>query len=155
MIAEKTIVELVEEKLIGSPNFLVKANVRPGNKIQVFLDSDNKISVADCVEMSKYIESKLNRDEEDFELEVSSAGMDEPLQLLRQYKKRIGREVEVLTTEGKKIKGKLLDATENGIAVEEFVKEKIVWKQPKQYITNNINLTFNQIKETKLVVSFK
>ncbi len=110
MITENQIRELVEEKIAGTPNYIVEVAIRPVNQISVFIDSDEKVSIKDCVAVSKHIESKLDREIEDFELEVSSAGADQPLKLVRQYKKRIGRQVEVLKTDGQKITGKLIDA---------------------------------------------
>lgn len=153
MITESRIRELVEEKLAGSPNYLVDVVISPVNKIMVFLDSDDKISISDCVAVSRHIEGSLNRDEEDFSLDVSSAGMERPLKLVRQYKKRIGRNVDVITTEGIKVEGKLVAADDEAISVETLVKEKVNGK--KQKIVKTINLNYNQIKETKVKISFK
>lgn len=154
MITVEKIQQLVEEKISGTPNFIVDISVKPGNKITVLMDSDKGIVIADCVQVSRHIESNLNRDVEDFSLEVSSPGLDYPLKKVRQYKKNIGRQVSSTTKEGEKVTGKLIDADENGIVIETKSKERIEGKKSKQLIINNINLTYNQLKETKVVLSF-
>jgi ribosome maturation factor RimP len=104
--------------------------------------------------MSRHVESNLDREKEDFELHVSSPGLDRPLKTLRQYKKYTGKELSVATRDGKKYSGKLLKASEEGIELESRSKEAVEGKKGKQLIIRNINLTFNQIKETKVVISF-
>jgi ribosome maturation factor RimP len=96
----------------------------------------------------------LDREKEDFELNVMSPGLTEPFKILRQYQKNIDKQIDVVTKEGKKLTGKLISANEEGIELESKVKEKVEGKKGKQLIINNIKLTFNQIKETKIVISF-
>lgn len=154
MITVDKIQKIAEEKLAEGANFIVDIAVKTGNKITVLLDNDNGVSISDCVAMSRHIESNLDREAEDFELNVMSPGLSEPFKILRQYQKNIGKQVDVVTKEGKKLTGKLLDANDLGISLETKVKEKVANKKGKQLIINNINLTFNQIKETKIVISF-
>jgi ribosome maturation factor RimP len=154
MITVETIRKIADEKLAESSNFIVEIAVKPGNKITVLLDNDKGISINDCVEMSRYIESHLDREKEDFELNVMSPGLTEPFKILRQYQKNIGKQIDVITKEGKKMSGKLMTVSESEIVIETKTKEKIEGKKAKQLITNNINLTFNQIKEAKIVISF-
>ena len=104
--------------------------------------------------MSRHIEAGLDREKEDFELNVMSPGLSEPFKILRQYQKNIGKQVDVVSKEGKKLSGKLLKASDMGIELETKTKERVEGKKGKQLIINNINLTFNQIKETKIVISF-
>ena len=87
MIDKRVIEQLVEEKLASSSNYLVSVEVQPGNIIVVEIDNDDAVSIDDCVELSRYIEEHLDRDAEDFELEVGSAGITSPFKVLRQYKK--------------------------------------------------------------------
>ncbi|NCF75542.1 MAG: hypothetical protein GWO87_03600 [Xanthomonadaceae bacterium] len=94
MIEKKKIKNLVDEKLQNTEKFLVDIKIKSGNKILVFLDSDKSITIKDCADINRYIISKLDKEKEDFELRVSSAGLDKPFKLLRQYKKNIGKEVE-------------------------------------------------------------
>lgn len=155
MITSQRVTELVEQKLAGSDCFLVEVQVRPGNRIAVFIDKDQGgISIGDCVDMSRYLEEALDRDVEDFELEVSSPGMDHPLRNLRQYRKRIGRQVTVLLTDGRRVEGKLTDADAEKIRVEETTRQKIEGKKGKQTVVLNHEFPMAQVKETTLVISF-
>ncbi len=154
MITIDSIKKLTDSKIAEGANFIVDIAIKQGNKITVLLDNDNGVSIKDCVEMSRHIESNLDREKDDFELNVMSPGLTEPFKILRQYQKNVGKQIDVLTKEGKKLSGKLLFATEEGIELESKVKEKVEGKKGKQLIINNIKLTFNQIKETKIVISF-
>ena len=115
MIEKIKILELVNNALEGSDKFLVNLKITPDNRIYVDIDGDNGVTIDDCIELSRAIESQLDRDAEDFELNVSSAGADQPLKMTRQYRKNIGYEVEVLTADGRKLKGILADADESRI----------------------------------------
>jgi ribosome maturation factor RimP len=154
MITVDKIKEIVNVKLAESTNFIVDISVKPGNKIVILLDNDKGVSISDCVAMSRHVEFSLDREQGDFELNVMSPGLTEPLKILRQYQKYLGKEVDVVTKENKKLTGKLISANEQGIQLESHTKEKVEGKKGKQIIINNINLTFNQIKETKIVISF-
>jgi ribosome maturation factor RimP len=154
MINAANIRELAEAKIAEGTNFIVDIIVKPGNNIFILIDNDNGVSIKDCVEMSRHVESGLDREVEDFELHVSSPGLDKPFKTLRQYQKYIGKQVAVTDKENKKLSGKLLMADEGGISIEVKSKEAANGKKGKQAIINNINLTFNQIKETKVVISF-
>ncbi|HSH64542.1 MAG TPA: ribosome assembly cofactor RimP [Bacteroidia bacterium] len=154
MITEDLIKRLAEEKLLEGTNFIVDITVKPGNKITILLDNDKGVSIADCVAMSRHIEFNLDREKDDFELNVMSPGLTEPFKILRQYQKNLGKYVDVITKENKKITGKLLKASAEGIILETKTKERVEGKKAKQEIINNVNLTFNQIKETKVVILF-
>ena len=154
MITVEQITKLAEEKIAEGENFIVDITVKPGNKITVLLDNDKGVSIADCVAMSRHIEFSLDREAEDFELSVSSPGLDQPFKTVRQYKKYIGKQVELVTRENQKMSGKLLSADEQGITLESKTRERSDAKKGKQTIINTINLTYNQIKETKVVISF-
>ena len=154
MISVEKIRTLAEEKIAEGANFIVDITVKSGNKITVLLDNDNGVSISDCVAMSRHIEFSLDRESEDFELNVMSPGLTEPLKIIRQYQKNIGKQVDVLTKENKRIIGKLLSVNEESIVLEIKSKERIEEKKGKQTVINNINLTFNQIKQTKIVISF-
>ena len=95
MIKRTYIQSLVLEHLQDTDKFLVQVMVKPANKILVFIDSDTNVTIADCVSLSRFIESKLDRETEDFELSVSSSGLDQPLLILRQYIKNLNKLVEV------------------------------------------------------------
>jgi len=154
MITIDKIKKIAETKIAEGTNFIVDIKVRPGNKITILLDNDDGVSIGECVAMSRHIEFSLDRETEDFELNVMSPGLTEPFKTLRQYQKYIQKQVEVLTKENKKLSGKLISVNNEGVQIETKVKEKTEGKKAKQLIINNINLTFNQIKETKVVISF-
>jgi len=150
MINEKQISDIVNQYLTEFPKlFLVGVKVNIGNRISVRIDSDESVLVQDCRALSKHIESFFDREKEDFELEVSSAGIDFPLANLRQYIKNINRNVEVVTIEGTVYKGKLLTASETQIEVAAEIKQK-----GKKAIIVNTIVDFNKIKETKIIISF-
>lgn len=153
MITVDTIKKLVEEKL-EDDLFLVDISIKPTNKIFVAIDRNSGLKINDCVIISRHIEANLNRDVEDYELEVSSPGLEQPYKVLKQYQKRLGKNVQVITKEGKRYEGKLTNASEAGINIEEEKTVRIEGKKGKQKITNNIALPFNQIKETKALITF-
>ncbi len=154
MITVDRIKELAESKIAENTNFIVDISVKPGNKITVLLDNDKGVSISDCVAMSRHIEFSLDRESEDFELNVMSPGLTEPFKTLRQYQKYIDKQVVVITKGNEKLNGKLLSVNNESILLETRIKEKIEEKKAKQLIINTINLPFNQIKETKVVISF-
>lgn len=146
MISKSYIEEIIQTELSGQALFLVDIAVRPGNRIAVELDSDRKVSIDDCAKLSRLIESKLDRETEDFELEVSSAGMGRPLKLPRQYLKYIGREVSLRTHDGRELIGVLINA-------ETWVDIQIPPSKRKSKPEENVRLEWTEIKECK--VNFK
>jgi ribosome maturation factor RimP len=154
MISETNIKALAEEKIGGTNLFLVDVKVKPANKIEVFVDSPNHITVDECVSISKYIEAGLDRDNEDFELTVSSPGIDQPFKVINQYQKYLGKEISSLRKDGIKIIGKLIAANENEIEIEIKRTERGEKGKGKQTIIENITIQLNQIKETKLILPF-
>ena len=148
MISDKILRQWVAEYLEGSDRFLVDLTVKSGNRILVFIDSDTSVLIEHCIGLSKFIESRLDRETEDFELNVSSSGLDHPYMLLRQYVKNIGREIAVSLADGSKVSGKLTAADEKGIEVTELKKEK------KNIIEVKHQLNFTEIKETKEIIKF-
>lgn len=155
MITKKEIVQLVSEKIEGTEYYIVDINVSTSNQIRVEIDGDKGVKINDCVDISRHIEGNYDREEVDFELTVSSAGMDQPFKITRQYQRYIGREVETKITSGEKLKGILVSADENAMVLEVTRKEKIEGKKKKLLITENKTIPMEQVKETKVVISFK
>jgi len=154
MITEELIKQFTNEQLEGSNKFLISVKVRNGNHITVVIDGDEPLRIDDCIAVSKHIESKFDREVEDFELRVFSAGIDQPYVLLRQYIKNIGREVEVSLMDGAIVKGILLSANEQQIQIEEKVAKKK--KQANGAIVEGaLTIPFSDIKQTKEIISFK
>lgn len=133
--------------------FLVSLKLGVSNKIEILIDSENSVSVDDCVSLTRHIESHFDRDEIDYSLTVSSAGLSEPFKVFQQYKKNVGKNVNVYLKEGKKLLGKMLSAEENiGITLETKKKEKKGKK--KSEVIETYSFSFDQIDKTKIVISF-
>lgn len=139
----------------GTDLFLVSVHVHPGNKIEVLMDSDQGFTIEHCVEISRFIESKFDREVEDFALEVSSPGLSQPLKVKRQYTKNIGREVAVKLKDGKKIEGTLSKVTDENISLSARVRELVEGTKKKAWVEKETILPFEEINETKIVISFK
>jgi len=146
---EKIITDWTEDKDI----FFVALSIGSGNIIKVLLDKPEGITIDECVLISRMIEAKLNRDEEDYELQVSSPGLNMPFKVIEQYHKNRGNEIEVITQDGIINKGILNKVTDKGIEL--VVKARIKKEKKKKVIYKNISFDFNQIKTAKTVVAFK
>lgn len=146
MIDKIKVLEIIQGALEDSDKFLVNMKITPDNRIFVDIDGDNGINIDDCIALSRAIEGKLNRDEEDFELNVASAGADSPLKLPRQYRRHIGRELSVETMEGEKTQGELIEADDEKI----IVKTRGNRRQPAEVLT----YAFADIKVAKVVIRF-
>lgn len=153
MDLKSEIIRLVEEKIAGTGNFLVEVKVTPG-KIVVIIDHPKGVKIEDCVDINRFLQQHYDATDvfEHHELEVGSPGMEEPLKVLQQFQKRIGREVSVLTFDGIKRTGTLLGADDTGIVLDEDVTVKSGNKKEKLKQQNNI--PFSNIKETRVIFSF-
>ncbi len=150
MITEKQVTGLIKEFLDGSDKFLIEVLIKPLNHIMVFIDGDHGVTIDDCKGLSRHLEQNLDREKEDFDLMVSSAGADRPLKVLRQYKKYIGKNLEIVTVSGAKTEGVLVFADRDGIKLEQEIK-----KSKKESEKKELDLKFNEIKSAKIVISFK
>ena len=155
MIDSSLIKSLALKYLEDKECYLVDVTVSSDNRIIVEIDSDTSVSIDFCIAMSRYIESELNRDVEDFELEVGSSGLTEPFKLVRQYTKNIGNEVEVLTCAGRKLKGVLLDANEENFLLETERDVKLEGAKRKTRIKEEERFNYQDIKYTKYLIRFK
>lgn len=153
MITKQTILNLIKPKLDNSTIFLVDLEIKPGNKISVEVDKDPSISIEECVEISRQIEHNLDREEEDFELKVSSPGLDKPLRHPLQYKKNIGRKLKVKTNE-ESFTGKLTEFNDKALTLQWTEKVKIEGKKKKELKTINKIIELTNILEAKVIVSF-
>ena len=146
--------EYIEKVLEGTRYFLVDLNVSSDNDISVEIDSEDPVSIEECESLTRAIESEFDRDEEDYTLEVGSAGLTSPFKVKRQYRKYLGKEVEVVQSDGKKLSGILSDAGEYTFTV--IVKEKIKKPDQKRPVTEDVPHTFgyDEIKQTKYLLKF-
>ncbi|NNC33713.1 MAG: ribosome assembly cofactor RimP [Croceitalea sp.] len=133
--------------------FLVDFTIGTDNKIRVVLDGDKGVNLADCMEISRAIEHNLDREEEDFALEVTSAGAAAPLTMPRQYNKNLGRKLEVKTQDGK-VEGVLTAADQNKIVLEWKAREPKPIGKGKHTVEKKQEIAFSQIIEAKVVLKF-
>ena len=155
MIDRNVVQNFVEEWLDGKDYFLVEVTVSPDDKIVVEIDHAEGVWIEDCVELSRFIESRLNREEEDFELEVGSAGIGQPFKVLQQYINHIGMEVETLTREGEKLCGVLKDADEQGFVLTVPRRIKMEGSKRPKVVEEDRAFTYEDVKYTKYLISFK
>ncbi len=155
MIDKALIKDIVEEYLLTSDMFLVETSVRPGNIIVVEVDSKEGVSIDDCIALSKHIESKLDRDAEDFELEVGSAGITSPFRIPKQYEKNIGNEIEVLTKGGQKLSGILKSCDDTSFVITITKKIKPEGAKKKIDVEEDLSFTYDEVKYTKYLIRFK
>lgn len=155
MIKKEVVSQIVDEWMEGKDYFLTDLTISTDNRIVIEMDHDQGVWIDDCVDLSRYVESRLDRDEEDYELEVGSAGIGQPFKVVRQYLIHIGDEVEVLTREGRKLRGILAAADEEGFSLncEEKVKEEGE-KRPKLRTVEH-RFGYGDVKYTKYLISFK
>jgi ribosome maturation factor RimP len=153
MIDRNLIIQLTEEKL-KKDQFIVEITVGQTNQISVLLDSDTGITIDDCIKVSRHIEGNLDRETEDFELQVSSAGLGQPFKTHRQYIKNLEREVEVIFTNGQKQTGILKNADESGFDLEVSKNEKVEGQKKKQLVTRIQRISFDETKTVKNIVKF-
>ncbi|HMM12046.1 MAG TPA: ribosome assembly cofactor RimP [Bacteroidales bacterium] len=154
MIDRHLIKNWVTEFLEGTDRFVVDVIVKQDDVIMVFLDADSQLTIDHCAQVSRMIESKLDREIHDYELRVSSAGIDHPLTMKRQYKKNINRNVKLELADGSETTGLITAANDEGITIAPIIvkkrnKLKQTEKAPEQHYT------YDQIKEARIQISFQ
>lgn len=154
MISKEKVREIVEGWLADKEYFLVDVAVSADNCVSVEIDHADGVWIEDCVKLSRHIEANLNRDEEDYELEVGSAGIGQPFKVLQQYVNHIGKEVEVLARDGKKYRGVLTRAEDADFAVVVKVKEKPEGTKRPVMVDRECVWKYDEIKYTKYLINF-
>ena len=153
---EKSIVKtLVEEWLQDKEYFLVDIQISQDDRIVVEIDHADGVWIEDCVELSKYIEDRLSRDEEDYELEVGSAGLGQPFRIHRQYEIHVGKEVETQTKDGKKFHGTLLGISDEGFQL--GIVQKVKEEGKKRPVSKEVptDFRFDDVAYTKYLIKVK
>ncbi|MDS1031836.1 ribosome assembly cofactor RimP [Porphyromonadaceae sp. NP-X] len=155
MIEQPTILQIVENFVSGTDFYMVEVKVSPENQILVVFDSFQGVSIDDCESLNNFIESKLDREQEDYELEVSSPGLTEPFKVLKQYEKNIGNEVEIVTKKGEKFSGILTEVNFDNctLQTEKLIKPEGAKRKIK--VTEKIPFRYEDIKTTKYILRFK
>ena len=150
MIDKSHIEELIHNFIEGKEMFFVGAKVSSANKIFILVDTKVGVTIDECAELHRHIENNLDRETEDFELQVSSPGLDSPFMVIEQYYKNEGKKVEVVDDEGQKYSGILNNITKGGFELDTEVKVK-----GKGIETKEIHFNFEQVKTTKIVLEIK
>ena len=150
MIDKDLIRQTIEEKLASTDCFWVSLSISGDNQIMVEIDSETSVDLDFCVELTRYIEQHFDRDAEDYSLEIGSYSITKPFVDRRQYRKNIGRKVEVLTEESRKIRGTLVAVDNDGFTLEIEEKELVEGQKRKKLVKKEIILLYNSVKQTKL-----
>lgn len=155
MIDKNVVKEIVDEWLQGNEYFLVDIQMTPDDRIVVEIDHADGVWIEDCAELSRLIQDRLGEQLDDYELEVGSAGIGQPFKVVQQYVNYIGKDVEVLGADGKKVQGvlKSVDAPQFVVTVKE--KQKVEGKKRPMLVEVDKTYDMNNIKYTKYLLSFK
>lgn len=155
MIDKNIVKTFVDEWLQQKEYFLVDVEVTPDDRIVVEIDHKDGVWIEDCAELSRFIEEHLNRDEEDYELEVGSAGLGQPFKVVQQYVNCIGEEVEVLQKDGRKVMGTLKSVEAPSFVVTTKEKKKLEGQKRPQLVETDREFSMDDIKYCKYVLNFK
>ena len=153
MIDKTALEQVINEALEGTKMFLVTLKVSKDNVIDVALDSDEDITIDDCVAVNDAVLAAFDRDDEDYELTVGSYGLTSPLLLPRQYRNSVGCDVEVLTADGRKLKGVIADADDEGFTLTTTIKRKLEGKKRPEMVEEQERFNYSDIKQTKNIIN--
>lgn len=155
MIEKAKVQALVEAWLDGKDYFLTDLTVTPDDCITVEIDHAEGVWIDDCVQLSRYIEDHLSRDEEDYELEVGSAGLGQPFKVMRQWQNHIGKQVEILTADSRKLKGTLREADEQHILL--ATRQKVQVEGRKRPVMQDVELSLpmTEVRSGRYIIDFK
>ncbi|MCF0190997.1 MAG: ribosome assembly cofactor RimP [Marinilabiliaceae bacterium] len=155
MINAELIRSIIDKKIVADGFFIVDITISSDNDIKVVIDHKDGVAISYCEELSRLIEDKLNREIEDYSLEVSSAGIGCELKVLGQFEKNINREVEVTNLDGSHFNGILKEADSDQFIVETSELVKVEGQKKKQRVTKTVSLSYSQVKQVKDIISFK
>ena len=155
MINKATVQQAVEEWLQGKDYFLVDINISADDRIVVEIDHADGVWIEDCADLSRFIEERVSREEEDYELEVGSAGLGQPFKILRQYEIHVGKEVDTLAKDGKKYRGTLLSVDQEGFEL--GVMQKVKEEGKKRPVNKEVpvRFAFGDVTYTKYLIKIK
>ena len=155
MIERNAVKTVVEEWLSGNDYFLVDVTFTPDDRIVVEIDHADGVWIEDCAELSRFMQERLGDELGDYELEVGSAGIGQPFKVEQQYLNHIGKEVEVLDADGKKVQGVLKQVDGRNFVVTVKEKQKLEGKKRPQLVDVDKTFNMDNIKYTKYLLSFK
>ena len=153
MLDKAEVTRVIEQAIEGSDLFVVQVTITRDNIITVDLDSDSSVDIDQCIMVNDAVLAAFDRDVEDYELTVGSYGISSPLLVRRQYDKNIGQEVEVLTRDGRKLKGVLTAADDEGFTIEVLTKVKVEGKKRPEQMMVPERITYDNAKQTKCVIT--
>ena len=155
MIDKNAVQKAVEEWLEGKEDFLVDLSVSSDDRIVVVIDHADGVWIEDCADLSRHIESRLDRNAEDYELEVGSAGLGQPFRVKRQYENHVGKLVETQTADGRKLRGVLLSVEDDGFTIS--VEEKVKEEGKKRPVSREVprHFAFDDVAYTKYLIKIK
>ena len=154
MIDKELLRATLEQAMEGTDLFVVDITIGADNHIVVDIDSDSSVDIDECVSLTRAVEARFDRDTEDYDLEIGSAGITAPLQMPRQYAKYIGKNVEVLTADGRKLKGELRAADDEGFTIAVLKKEKPEGEKRPIMVDHEQTFNYSEIKYTKYLIEF-
>lgn len=154
MLDKTKLKDFIQSRLDGTDCFLTELDVTPDNVVRVEIDSDSRVDLDFCVELNRAIEQEFPSDEEDYELEVGSAGLTSPLKLPRQYRKYIGRDLEVYTAGGRKLTGLLREVDEEGITLVVKVKKREEGAKRPIEVEERLRLPYAEIRKAVYLLKF-
>lgn len=155
MIDKQQLTQTVEQAIEGTSIFIVDIKINPGNAIVVEIDSPESIDIDTCAKITRQIEATFDRDVEDYELEVGSAGLTAPFKVKGQYLKNIGNEVEVLTSDGRKLQGVLTVVGDNDFTIEVAKKVKEPGAKRPTLVMEPTTIEMSNTKSVKYLINFK
>ncbi len=154
MAFKEKVLELLNDALKEKPSvFLIDLSINEANKITITLDGDTGVILQDCIDISKAIDNNIDREEQDFSLEVASAGVSSPLKLVRQYKKNIGRTLKVKTAT-ETIEAQLVSANDEVIELTWSAREPKKIGKGKETVVKNLQIPYSEIKEAIVTINF-
>ena len=155
MVDKKIIEQVVTEAIAGSDIFIVEIRVTPDNMVTVELDSTSGLDIDTCARITRAIEAAVDREIEDYELEVGSAGLTAPFKVPAQYVKNIGNDIEVLTRDGRKMTGRLTDVSGTEFTIEVSRKVKEPGAKRPTLVTEPVTLSMDNVKKACYLIQFK
>ena len=149
------IIDALESEIVARGLYIIDVTVSKDNDVEVTIESEEgKVELEDCVEISRFFETKFDRETEDYSLTVTSAGLDQPFKVLKQYQKAVGSKVEVMLKGGKKMVATLTAADEAGITLSYTAKEAVEGKKKKELVEHNDTFPMDQVNSVRPHIEF-
>ncbi len=149
------IIDAISSEIVARGLYLVEVTVSRDNDVEVTIESEEgKVELEDCVAISRFFETKFDRETEDYSLTVTSAGLDQPFKVFKQFQKAVGTKVEVSLKGGKKMVATLVEADQESITLRYTVKEAVEGKKKKEMVEHNDRFTMDQVNAVRPFIEF-